>query len=350
MAATVYLIKINGVALDTYTNKGRALAAVEGFVKAADELGTGDLIEVVTQKTGKVIFTYLAANVIAEANKITADKDAHTMRLSEFQALEDAYINAGVVTLQYVAEEALSVPVVGVIQDKPGNVGITHYHAPGCRDIQREMTRYGQSASDLLLMNFESVAEILIMEMGDVSSDYTLEGSLEWYTAILENSNGVVLIMPCLKIPAGRMGDAPLVTKDNFFRAGFDHPNLNTGTRTYDPMILCSCGTSLHDNAEARKGHEDNWHSEKSPAEYNLINATNNELVETLVTKEYQLEIIVDDISGAVVDLGWHTFTVSAEHASDVEVIANMYGELNGSGVPRHGWGSIIGVVDICDI
>jgi hypothetical protein len=37
---------------------------------------------------------------------------------------------------------------------------------------------------------------------------------------------------------------------------------------TYGPILLCECGTSLHDNAEARKGHEDNWHSEKFPATY----------------------------------------------------------------------------------
>jgi hypothetical protein len=33
-------------------------------------------------------------------------------------------------------------------------------------------------------------------------------------------------------------------------------------------VILCVCQTSIHNNPEARKGHEDNWHSERFPAVY----------------------------------------------------------------------------------
>lgn len=37
---------------------------------------------------------------------------------------------------------------------------------------------------------------------------------------------------------------------------------------TYDPLTLCSCGTSIHDNDETRTAHENEWHSRKYPATY----------------------------------------------------------------------------------
>jgi len=345
MAATVYMIKLNGITQDkTYTNKGRAMGAAELFAKSADGLGMGDTVEIVTQKTGKIVFTYTAASVITEANKITADKDAHTMRLSEFQALEDAYIREGVVTLsevltaQYAAEEALSVSVVGVIQNGTGMAGITHYHTPGCRDIQREMKRYGQSAGDVLCMNFESVAEILIMEMGDVSSDYASEGTPEWYEAILENSNSMVRIMPCLSIPEGKMGDRLLrVVKGEVF-------SLEQAA-ALDPQKCVRCG--VHGDMSMTPENTSEGHvcgfctAMAQDAEENSVQ---------WVTQEYLLEIVVDESTGAAVDLGWHKFTVSAANAANAEVIANMYGVRNGSGMPRDGWVSIIRVIDVCDV
>ncbi|QKW06962.1 hypothetical protein HUT18_11700 [Streptomyces sp. NA04227] len=33
-----------------------------------------------------------------------------------------------------------------------------------------------------------------------------------------------------------------------------------------EPVVVCVCGTSVHDNDEARRGHADTWHSETSPA------------------------------------------------------------------------------------
>ncbi|MBA0053463.1 hypothetical protein E0L36_22065 [Streptomyces sp. AJS327] len=33
-----------------------------------------------------------------------------------------------------------------------------------------------------------------------------------------------------------------------------------------EPVVVCACGTSVPDNDEARRGHADAWHSEKSPA------------------------------------------------------------------------------------
>lgn len=325
--ATQYLITRNGLdnGNKVHTNRQRAITeALNALFAVMDEprgmFDEIDVVEVITVKTHKVVWTSVMeetvtesetekiTSVIAEANKITADKDAHTMRMSEFQALEDAYIREGVVTLsevltaQYAAEEALSVPVVGVIQDRPGMSGVTHYHTPGCRDIQREMKRYGQSVGDVLCMNFESIAEILIMEMGDVSSDGTNVSTPEWYASIVNNSNELIRIMPCLSIPDGMMGDMLLnVVKGEVFSLDY-----------VAPVAPDECVR---------------W-----------------------VTKEYLLEIIVDESTGAAVDLGWHTFTVSEDSAANAEVIADMYGKINGSGQPRDGWASILRVIDICDI
>ena len=41
------------------------------------------------------------------------------------------------------------VSTVAVIQNTPGMNGRTHYHAPGCRDITREMKHWGQSQDEV---------------------------------------------------------------------------------------------------------------------------------------------------------------------------------------------------------
>lgn len=37
---------------------------------------------------------------------------------------------------------------------------------------------------------------------------------------------------------------------------------------TWDPLILCSCGVSIHDNSEARAAHQNYWHTDWNPARY----------------------------------------------------------------------------------
>lgn len=39
-------------------------------------------------------------------------------------------------------------------------------------------------------------------------------------------------------------------------------------------MLLCSCGTSIHDTQQARKGHEEARHSQALPAVYQPVPVT----------------------------------------------------------------------------
>lgn len=117
-------------------------------------------------------------------------------------------------------------PVAAVIQNTPGMMGVTHYHSPACADVKREMKRGGQSKSDVLYATFSTIADILEFEYGNIASDENESDTPEWWASVMENSYGMVRIMPCLSIPAGRVGDSPLIAHDNFFRAGFDIPEI----------------------------------------------------------------------------------------------------------------------------
>lgn len=119
-----------------------------------------------------------------------------------------------------------SVMTVAVIQNTPGMAGVTHYHAPGCRDIQREMRKYGQRPSDAFENGFDTVAEILEFEFGDIASDNAESNTPEWWSEIFYNAtgdaHGGVKIMPCLDIPNGETSDgSPIIRDGHFYRAGF---------------------------------------------------------------------------------------------------------------------------------
>jgi len=335
---------------------------------------------------------YDAHKIITEASKLTASKDAHAMRLSESEALEEAYSHTDDITDHESVSSSLAlvraiqggaIPVTGVIQGLPGISGLTRYHNPACADVKREMSRWGQEIGDdhddAIHIVVSSVMDILAFEFGDIASSTATEGTPEWWEEIVYEANGEewsgVRIMPCLSLPMGMAGVRELAVRNGRFElvnvlesarcvrcnvhgdvsmpgktieaeghvCGFCLAVEKDDSQTYAPMILCvPCGTSIHDTAESRKGHEDYWHSEKIPAIYSTG--------ETLVTKEYLLEIIVDDITGATVDLGWHTFTVTLDQVHDYSMIAELYGALNGSGKPRHGWGSLIRVIDVDDV
>lgn len=120
-----------------------------------------------------------------------------------------------------------SVMTVMVIQNTPGMAGVTHYHAPECRDIQREMKRWGQRPSDAFENGFETVAELLEFECGDQASDHAEANTPEWWSEIFHNATpdggiGGVKIMPCLDIPNGVTSDgSPIIRTGDFYRAGF---------------------------------------------------------------------------------------------------------------------------------
>jgi len=258
------------------------------------------------------------------------------------------------------------VPTACVIQNTPGMAGVSHYHSPACADVKREMRKWGQSESDVMFATFATVADILVFEDGGRGSDYAEEFTPEWWSVVMENSTSDVRIMPCLSIPAGRVGDSPLVTQGNFFRTGFDQPSPEKvaeaqaeidahNFNTCDEKECITCAFKLY---EACKGNHtgDNVCAACDAFENaRVIPATVEDdtdagFVETLVTKEYELSVIVDEITGTRVSLGWVTLTMNAAQSHDWDRVAEEYGRTQNTRTPRHGWASIITVHDVADI
>jgi hypothetical protein len=270
------------------------------------------------------------------------------------------------------------VPVVAVVQNTPGMSGATHYHAPGCRDIAREMKRYGQRQSDVMEFSFKSVAEILTFEYGDIASDNAEENTAEWWANILENAQydrsseygGMgVKIMPCLDIPMGTDNDGnPLQDKGSFYCFGFRQPTAEMvaeiaaeiAAHTCDEKecIYCevnaqeafklTCGTCGEVKEIDGPWNVSVWKCSDCVAREN--DESDGGFVETLVTKEYELSVMVDEITGTRVSLGWVTLTMNAAQAHDWDRVAEEYGRTQNTRTPRHGWASIITVHDVADI
>lgn len=292
------------------------------------------------------------------------------------------------------------VATVCVVQNRPGMNGRSHYHAPGCRDVAREMRHWGQRQSDVMEATFSDVVEILEFEYGDISANEFEIGSVEYWADILHNAtidadmiNGFgVKVMPCLDIPAGRTPNGPLVTQGGFYRIGFDQPTpervaeirAEIDAHTCDESECITCivrdmnreqipSVEEFPNERAYKSGTENandyvrdaglvmygeeWQNtfRSSYALSMEIQATENDdtdggFVETLVTKEYELSVIVDDVTGTRVSLGWVTLTMNAAQCMDWDRVAEEYGRTQNTRTPRHGWASIITVHDVCDV
>lgn len=271
---TTYIIRTNGIEhVTAYTVKAKALKAAEDFSDAAVLRNEGDLVEVVTEARGKVVYSFrneidvtredFGSNVTV-VGEYTEPEDAFASIAEQtaWQRQEDVCMglcaigtgcehcdtNFGHFGPQTDAESIEEIPVeeapmaekfetVSVVQEHRYSAGIVHYHAPGCRDIGREVLRY---SSEAFTAEFESVMDILIAEFGNHASDNAEEGTPAWYSSLFENATGDrtsgVRIMPCLYgtgIPLGETNDgSPLVTQGNFFRSGFKRPSVE---RTDDP-------------------------------------------------------------------------------------------------------------------
>lgn len=92
------------------------------------------------------------------------------------------------------------------------------------------------------------------------------------------------------------------------------------------------------------------WAEDETRRVCSLDDDTDAGFVETMVTKEYDLSVIVDETTGATVSLGWVTLTMNAAQCMDWDRVAEEYGRTHGTGKPRHGWASIITVHDVADI
>lgn len=231
-------------------------------------------------------------------------------------------------------------PVACVIQNMPGNAGVSHYHSPACADVKREMRKWGQSESDVMFATFATVADILVFEDGGRGSDYAEEFTPEWWVAVMENSTSDVRIMPCLSIPAGRVGDSPLVTQGNFFRAGFDQPSPEKVAEIRAEIDAHECNEAECITCMVRDMNREDDSTDPGDAGFS----------ETLVTKEYELSVIVDETTGTRVSLGWVTLTMNAAQCMDWDRVAEEYGRTQNTRTPRHGWASIITVHDVADI
>jgi len=239
------------------------------------------------------------------------------------------------------AIQAGAVPTACVIQNTPGMAGVSHYHSPACADVKREMRKFGQTKNDVTYMPFRSVAEILAFEYGDIADGEAESDTPEWWTEILFNANVDdhfgVKIMPCLSIPAGRIGDSPLIITDNFYRKGFDQPSEERRAEIAAEIAAHTCDESdcLYCEVNAQESAEND--------------ATDAGFMETMITKDYELSVIVDDSTGATVSLGWVTLTMNSAQCMDWDRVAEEYGRVHGTGMPRHGWASIITVHDVAD-
>lgn len=193
---------------------------------------------------------------------------------------------------------------VCVIQEIPGTNGNMHYHTPGCRDIQREAKRHGQSENDVFAGGFLSVADILSHEYGDVCN-----GDAEGIVCEANSEDFGVRIMPCLDIPFGELNGIPLAIRNGEF-------------------ILAP--------TEVRE----------EGCEHGAINGPCCDIENDVPMVEMEFYLSVEVETGVTVDLGWHTFNGGVPATWDNALIADLYGTRHGSGNPKGGWSSIIRVID----
>lgn len=289
-------------------------------------------------------------------------------------------------------------PIVGVIQGRSGVTGRTHYHSPACADVKREMERYGQTSADVERFTVASVREILEFNYADIASDQYPSNSLEWWMSIFENAAMDeycgIQVMPCLsRLPLGETEFGPIIKVGGNYRideatvsverddSARKFPCVKVGgvvihkgecaqalgvngaccsledsTHAFNTCTVAECpecAETLYTLCKSQ--HPDNTECPACNAYekygyrvmYQGVGAfqdsdSDGGFVETMVTKEYQLRVIVDERSGATVDLGWVTLEINSAQQNDNSAICEAYGKAHGSGKPRHGWQSII--------
>jgi len=317
-----------------------------------------------------------------------------------------------------------NVDTVNVVQAHMGMNGMNHYHAPGCRDIVREMKRHNaRKGLGMYEFPFASVAEIIEFEYADVEN-----GDAHDMINHANDDYDGIKIMGCLSIPMGAiqgmpvlftggrwmLGNAPLDSErctvcevfgnvaenstdvdgkhvcgycvDNgrsfatldthslvFFgeteRAGIKYECTNCRSidnRAHFAEFVCEGDESPIHNAFKDDAPKltlmdlitpDNMSAAVEMAQETQRKAQESQdddsdagFVETLVTKEYELSVIVDETTGTRISLGWVTLTMNAAQCMDWDRVADEYGRTHGTGTPRHGWASIITVHDVADI
>lgn len=162
-------------------------------------------------------------------------------------------------------EEKKMIQVVAVIQARPGNAGSTHYHSTTCRDIVRECNKYGQSIGDTFPLSVSSVLDIVSdFEDGGRGSDNAEEYTPEWWTSVVENSQGDGLkIMSCVRdsLPTGvTTQGAPLLMNNGLITGLGEIPGLSPvefteeqiSTRTAQETYPKGSHVMVKDDSETR--------------------------------------------------------------------------------------------------
>lgn len=359
--ATQYIILVDDIDSGRlYTSKAAAIKEAHALGLVADTRGHGDTVVVETVKTNKRVWSHTPASTppTVEITPLPTAPDMSEVPSECYYGCQNPVTGAAV---DYVGttigvcsahasrvgtSEVYPLPVVSeaqsdaptaydtvcVIQERPGMLSVNHYHAPGCRDIAREMKRYGQSESDVYRVAFPSVARIFAHEYGDVCSDEYEIGSPEWWDAVVDASTPAedsgVKIMPCLDIPFGMAGEQPVISVNGRFELAPASPSEPEGEPETTHTADCA-----------------SYHSDDTTGESYECDCMDFE--ETMTTHDYHLTVTVDETTGATVDLGWVSLTVNSAHVEDWDAVAEAYGAAHGSGKPRHGWGSIINVLSV---
>lgn len=148
---------------------------------------------------------------------------------------------------------------VGVRQGLDYMVAIEHIHAADCRDIAREMKRYGKSET-FDYPEIYTIADILADSYGDIASDNAESDSLEWWQEICANANdnasdGYAIsgmrIMPCARriIETGEPEGGWILTVTGMSATGDKFTVTAPEIELPEPNGVhpCWCGTCFND-------------------------------------------------------------------------------------------------------
>lgn len=299
-----------------------------------------------------------------------------------------------------MTENAPAVPskgYVGVRQNVPGFQGVEHVHAEGCRDIAREMKRWGQKKSDTFpYASTETYATITFENWADIASDnyadpFNERAAWDDMLSWMQDDHSGIRIMPCASsLPLGETPFGPIAHMENGYV--IIEPVTQSG------VAPCACGECFDDtmhsdlskpelcdacqeagcwNAQDDMGgtcqraaletftqtcltcgevkpSDSEWNekvvycADCTAAGKHLDTRSSEDMADTMTTPvhvEVSLSLMVD---GIMVNLGWHTFTLNGGQ-TEYDIPA-MYGERHGEW-KRPGkadWASVI-TVDAID-
>lgn len=424
MAATVYVVKTNGVESARMTSKARAIKEAESYVAAAESRNAGDLITVTTEKTNKVVFEYTndidfsrTSPVVADESNVTIQGEyiePTTMIVDGEEIPYDAFLSmaiqeraridadGGCVGLcglgtgcehcdeQYGhlephtdAESIAEISVPSHTRYPNGRSGeddttaLSETFMAGTRVVSKTTGDMGTVVQPYMTGVIEGIGNrmsAVTMTMDDGSKQSALIGALDLVKAHNTNTCDAHECEECANVlyaqcQEAHKGGTECVACNAFERFGFlvmyrGTDAFHTGTR--DCAICPTADTRFMSDAEKAKSFAcvESAQAQQDAAFVEMANAPESDwmyranglddsdagFVETMVTKEYLLSVIIDETTGVSIDLGWVTLTMNSAQADDHRLIAALYGAVHGEGYPRGGWETIIRVHDICEL